>query len=741
MAIGDPGVRGTVDPARWLSRLAAVAADDLPVALGEIAERVHEVFPVDLVIVQVADETGDDPVVRGLRLGGSAAAHSLAPLLTREGPDVIGLADAAVAAGAPVAWPRVVAEPEALERLAAVADGGGPAGALHRLLGEAAGLAVPVAVPRGGVIGAVVLVTLSRDAPLPEGAAEALSALAPQIALTARNHQLAARSARNRQTLEGVITSTRMGVIVTDVRGRMSVANDAAAEILGLPLAPLVGQPMRGLLAERIKWRFTNPEDYAERVLAAHDDPAGEALHEVETVDGRAVEHSSSPVRDRDGRIVGRVDILTDVTTARTALTDARRLAAERAELLAREERRAQEEVALSRAAHLLASAITAPEIHEHLLDQAHALVPGCEKSAVFSVDARGAVLPVATRGFAEATLAKMRFRTGVGTVGRVMADRRPFVCGDTAVDERISTRITGPEGIRSFMLVPLVHGDRVLGMVSLNCLSPREFGEREVRLVTALARHAAAALRNALQFEQERHIAQTLQQALIADELPAIEGLELAALYQPAAGSLVGGDFYSAWRLCDGRLAVLVGDVSGKGVEAAGVTAMVRYMAEALSQHQHEPAGLVRELNDLLCPRMADGSLVTLVLAVVDTDVGEVSWCSAGHPPPVLLEPGGGYRTLEDPDPPCGVFPGQAYHQGVEAFPPGASLVLYTDGLIEARRQGREFGESGLRDALTSARGGTPEALTRAVHAAARDWSGGRLSDDVAVAVIGRVL
>ncbi len=100
----------------------------------------------------------------------------------------------------------------------------------------------------------------------------------------------------------------------------------------------------------------------------------------------------------------------------------------------------------------------------------------------------------------------------------------------------------------------------------------------------------------------------------------PSVAGLELAALYQPAAGSQVGGDFYSAWPLADGRLALLVGDVSGKGVEAAGVTAMVRYMAEALSQHRADPAELVGELNDLLCPRMPDGSLVTLVLAVIDT-------------------------------------------------------------------------------------------------------------------------
>ena len=186
--------------------------------------------------------------------------------------------------------------------------------------------------------------------------------------------------------------------------------------------------------------------------------------------------------------------------------------------------------------------------------------------------------------------------------------------------------------------------------------------------------------------------------------------------------------------------MAILVGDVSGKGVEAAGLTAMVRYMAEALSQHRSGPADLVGELNDLLCTRMADGALVTLVLAVVDPSRDELCWCSAGHPPPVILDAGGGYRTLDDPDPPCGVFLGQGFHESVERFRLGELLVLYTDGIIEARRQGREFGEEGLRDALLDAVDEPPERLTRMVHMAARTWCGGSLTDDVAIAVVKRI-
>jgi serine phosphatase RsbU (regulator of sigma subunit) len=496
---------------------------------------------------------------------------------------------------------------------------------------------------------------------------------------------------------------------------------------------------MRVVIDEVLKWRFTNPEEFAARAHQVHAEPALEAIEDRETVDGRAIEYSSSPVRDASGTIVGRVDMLHDVTPARLALADARRLAAERAQLLEREERRAHEEVALSRAAHAMASALTAGEIHEILLDNAHALVGACHKSAVLAVDGRGVLLPTATRGFAEETIRHMTYRAGEGYLGRVVTDRRPSICSDTLVDERVSRRIVGPEGIRSFMHVPLVLGDKVYGVVSINSLHPRAFGERELKVMDELALHAASALQNALQFEQERHVAEVLQQALLAEELPQVKGLELAAIYQPSGGSEVGGDFYSAWPLADGRLAILVGDVSGKGVEAAGVTAMVRYMAEALSQHRAEPAELVQELNDLLCVRMADGALVTLVLAVVDASRDRLVWCSAGHPPPVLLTADGGLRALDDPDPPCGVFPCERYHQTEEAFAPGDLLVLYTDGVIEARRKGREFGEDGLHHALLEARDERPDRLARMVHLAARTFCGGRLSDDVAIAVVKR--
>ena len=152
----DPGPRGVVDPARWLGRLASVAAVELAPALDEIAERVYEMFPVDLVSIHVVDEVDPDEVTYGYCLGPSPAAQGLAPLLTPNGLDPIGLGDAARESGGPVVWPRLVSEPEEIARLAELADAGGTAGALHRLMldaggaGGAAGHPPPAAARRGG---------------------------------------------------------------------------------------------------------------------------------------------------------------------------------------------------------------------------------------------------------------------------------------------------------------------------------------------------------------------------------------------------------------------------------------------------------------------------------------------------------------------------------------------------------------------------------------------------------------
>ena len=288
-------------------------------------------------------------------------------------------------------------------------------------------------------------------------------------------------------------------------------------------------------------------------------------------------------------------------------------------------------------------------------------------------------------------------------------------------------------------MHVPLVLGDRVYGVVSVNSPHPRAFGERELKVMDELALHAASALQNALQFEQERHVAEILQQALLAEELPQVAGLELAALYQPSAGSEVGGDFYSAWPLADGRLAILVGDVSGKGVEAAGVTAMVRYMAEALSQHSPEPAALVAELNDLLCARMADGALVTLVLAVVDRGRDGSSGARPATPRRCCSTRTAASAPSTTPTRPAACSSASATTRPRRPSPPATCWC--STPTASSRRAARPRVRRGGAAPTPCSRPPTrrPTASPAWCTSPPAPGRGGRLSDDVAIAVVRR--
>ncbi|MCC6831841.1 MAG: SpoIIE family protein phosphatase [Thermoleophilia bacterium] len=712
------------------------AVTHLAEALAELAGRVRAVMDADLAAIVVIDESDPEHgTTLGAGLAEGAPAGTLAPLLG-PGDDLLALPGQATWSGSPVVWPRLLAEAAVLDRLAELAAGGLDTAPLRALLRRASGVAVPLATPNHPRLGAVCLVSLDPARPIGGPAVDVLEQAARQLSLTVRNHQWRDRNRRTRQVLQAVLESTPSAVVVTDLRDRLLMGNRAAGDLLGADLDVLAGEPYRALVTGPFRRRFADGDAYVAETLAALDRPGEAAGDELHTADGRILERYSAPVRDTSGDSLGRVEILTDVTAAREALQEAHRLADEAARLRMLEERRSGEETALARAAHLMAAALTSADVHVHLLDQARELT-GATAGAVLRLE-HGEVVPVAASGMEEAELDAMARGTDRAMLQRLLSTRRSFMCSDTRV-EAPGVRSLVPGEARSFVLVPLAAGDRLHGVLLLTGDRPRAFGARELRLAGELAAHAGMALQNATLFEQEHHVAETLQAALLPDELPRVRGLELAGLYRAAAGSLAGGDFYGAWQLPGGRVAVLVGDVSGKGAEAAGLTAMVRYAAEGLSLHEDDPGRITSALNELLLPRLPDGTFVATALVVIDLEGNLLRWCTAGHPPPLLVSASGALRALEGAGPPCGVFAGTAYEARDAVFEPGDTLFVSTDGLIEARRGREEFGEERLREVVLAGAGAAPRDLARAVHAAVSAWAAGRLSDDVAIAVARR--
>ena len=255
---------------------------------------------------------------------------------------------------------------------------------------------------------------------------------------------------------------------------------------------------------------------------------------------------------------------------------------------------------------------------------------------------------------------------------------------------------------------LPLPVAGDVPGTLSLVWDAPREFLPVEQGLVLALARYTAQAVGRAVLLAQQESVATTLQRALLG-ELPAPDGLELAARYLPSsAGAQVGGDWWDAFEDSDGATVLVIGDVTGHDVGAAATMGQLRAMLRGFAFEGGEPPSLAVARLDAAVGGLRTGALATATVARVDPDGHggrALSWSNAGHPPPLLRHPDGRVEVLASrPDLLVGLDPGRSRHTQRIALPPGSTLLLYTDGLVERRRTDLDEGIARLVAALSAA-------------------------------------
>jgi PAS domain S-box-containing protein len=294
----------------------------------------------------------------------------------------------------------------------------------------------------------------------------------------------------------------------------------------------------------------------------------------------------------------------------------------------------------------------------------------------------------------------------------------------------------------RSATLVPLMAHGRDVGVLSLGWREPgRRPARDEWSLVEALAQRIALAVDGALQYRERAHVAQTLQASLLPAALPDIPGATVAAQYVASGeGMDVGGDFYDVFALDGGSWILVIGDVLGKGAEAAAVTALARYTVRAVAGRSPSPAATLAALNDeMLRQRNPDRRFVTAVLARLEphADGGaRLVVASGGHPPPVLLRAGGDAEVVPCPGTLLGVEPdARSFDQEIE-LGPGDTLVLYTDGVTEASREHPLTPEDLGRALRPSAPDGAAAVAREVVHLA-EAGAAGAPRDDLAVLVV----
>jgi sigma-B regulation protein RsbU (phosphoserine phosphatase) len=208
--------------------------------------------------------------------------------------------------------------------------------------------------------------------------------------------------------------------------------------------------------------------------------------------------------------------------------------------------------------------------------------------------------------------------------------------------------------------------------------------------------------------------------------------------VYESAAQVDVGGDVYDFLELGDGRLAVVLGDVTGHGIDATADMAMAKFVFRSLAREHPEPSEFLAHANDVVVREIATGKFITMAYVTVDGD-GRVLCASAGHPEPRVVSADGAVSALACGGLALGIIAPEEYEQVSTQLPQGGSVVLYTDGVIESRRGGDLFGVDRL-DRVLAANAALPaQGIADAVLAACRDFAGGNLPDDCAVVVIRR--
>ena len=304
-----------------------------------------------------------------------------------------------------------------------------------------------------------------------------------------------------------------------------------------------------------------------------------------------------------------------------------------------------------------------------------------------------------AARGLEEEVRQGVRVPVGTGFAGR-MAKRK----GPDVLNRVDSTTVANPllweKGIRKMLGVPLLNGEDVIGVLHVGRFDDRPFTDNDAELLQVAAERVAGATQ-ARQLAIESAAATLLERSLQPGRLPRLPGVRLGARFVTAESRLIGGDWYDAFTVPSGQLWLIVGDVAGHGLNAAVVMGRVKSALRAYALECDSPQDAL-ERTDRKVRHFEIGTLITVVCVASAPPYDRFSICLAGHPPPVLAVPGRETEFVHiPPGPPLGALPDVARTAGSVEVPVGATLLLYTDGLIEDRSQPIDAGLRKLRSAV----------------------------------------
>ena len=525
-------------------------------------------------------------------------------------------------------------------------------------------------------------------------------------------------------------------VVVADAHGLIAYVSPAVHGLLGYHPTELIGKPLQVLMPERLRQghregfsRF-RATGQGKLVGATTQVPALHAAgHEV-AVDLTLSRLAPSPERTaHDAFVVG---VLRDAST--TILLER------------------QFEVSRYLAATLR---VTAALTEARDADVAfHQLLPTLcteldwDAALLWQPDDRGRLVHAGTWAAPDATVPSLAadserrsFRRGEGLPGLAWQRRVPVVVEDLTSDPRVVRRdVVRADGLSTGVAFPVLRGDELLAVCELFSTASRPVPPELLEVLAHAGRQIGQFLGRLRAESDVRELADTLQRSLLPSHLPSIPGVQLAARYRPGGDTaLVGGDTYDVMPLPDGRWMVLIADVCGTGAEAAAVTAVTRHTARAAAA-SGSPAEILAAVNAALLHEQGTGPLrfVTACCLVLEPGTGGHRVCLsvAGHPLPVLRSASGEACEVGSADRPLGIEPEIEFEESFIQLPAGSMLVLYTDGVTEARDDaGHQFGEDALLRVVTGAPADAEATVGAVAAAVEQQLAGSRHEhDDLAV-------
>lgn len=710
---------------------------DLTTTMGQVA-RLTVPQLADLCVIDLRDDDGsirdvavaaaDEEIARGLEE--LRAKHQLDPNGEHPVAQVI-------RSGEPVLLPKMSSA-----LLSSFAQGSEHA--KFMIANGYSSAAVAPLLARERTLGAISVLRLGDGKPYGSEDLSLVCELARRAALAIDNARLFSELHQVEQRLEAILDNLAEAITVMDERGQMVFANQAAADLLGAatPAELMSAQPgtiMPRFLVLDEQGRELDLESMPGRRLFRGEHPEPLLVRNIVRATGeeRWLMVRSSPIVDPETkRILYAVNVFENITEVK------------RAQLAER---------FMAEASRVLASSM---DYAETLRRVARLAVPQlADVCAVDVLNDRGEIERVAVHHADPAKIAvaeriNRRYRpalddpTGVAEVIRtsrahIFTDIRPEALAAYAHDDE-HLRLLRAIGATAVMIVPMIGATRTIGAITLvSSESLRRFSSADLALGERLARRAGTAVERARLYTERSRIAHILERSLLPESLPELPGAEIQARYSPAGEvNEVGGDFYDVFAYDTGRWVLAIGDVCGKGPQAAGMTALARHTLRAAALSGQGPAEMLHTLHRALRlqPPGADLCTVCLVVMTPGPDHARLTIALAGHLQPLLISRSGNVSPLGEPGTLLGVIDPIDIVESEAELHAGQTLLLYTDGIPEAGRAGRQLGEQGLFALCAKAPRLTLDGLLEHIEHAATEHAAGRLRDDIALLAL-RVL